>query len=140
MKHGRDGFPDSGQDIAESLSSITLMQKERYLQFLCQRYLRLEPLLLLRPWGEISIEIQAAFADRHHFLVRRELSQFGDGGFSAVPAVMGMNPNGCEKLPRIFTSDPHPFQASHHTRAGDDHPPHPGSKSAFNDLLSIRSE
>jgi hypothetical protein len=76
MKHGRDAFPGSGQNIAESLSSITLMQKERHLQFLCQRYLRLEPLLLLRPWGEISIKIQAAFADRHHFLVRREVTQF----------------------------------------------------------------
>jgi hypothetical protein len=53
---------------------------------------------------------------------------------------MGMNPSGCEKLPGIFTSDPHPFLASDHTRAGDDHPPHPGNKSAFNDLLSIRSE
>ncbi len=104
VKHGGDAFPASGQNVAESLASITLMQKERHLQFLCQRHLRLKPLLLLRPRGEISIEIQAAFADRHDLLVRREVSKFQDGGFCAVSAVMGMNPGGCEKLPGIFAA------------------------------------
>jgi hypothetical protein len=51
-----------------------------------------------------------------------------------------MNPGGREKLPGIFAGDLHPFLASHHTGADDDHPPHPSSKSAFNDLLSIRLE
>jgi hypothetical protein len=44
------------------------------------------------------------------------------------------------KAARIFPSNPHPFLASHHAGAGDDHRPHSSSKSAFNDLLSIRLE
>lgn len=140
VKHGGNAFPAGGQNLAEPPSSIAFMQKERFLQFPCERYLCLISLLLLRRRREISIEIQAAFVDRYYFLVRRKVTQLRDGGSSAVPAVMGMNPGGCEKLPGIFAGDLHPFLASPHTGAGDDHPPYPSSKSSFNNLLSIRSE
>ncbi len=56
MKHGRDCLPDCGQDFAEPPMRITLMQKERHLQFLGERNMRLEPVLLRRPRREIPIE------------------------------------------------------------------------------------
>ena len=54
VKHGGNTSSASGQNVAESLSSIAFMQKERFLQFRCERYLRLKPNISCCGRGEKS--------------------------------------------------------------------------------------
>src|ERR1039457_4932658 len=57
-----------------------------------------------------------------------------------MSAVVGMDSGGCENVPRVFASDPHPLLASCYAGARNHHSPHSSGKSPLNDFIPVCME
>ena len=64
------------------------MQKQRLAHFYREIYLRFEPFLLVGVRRVIAVEVQAAFADRHHLRMLREHAQRRNGRGIALAGVV----------------------------------------------------
>ncbi len=76
------------QDVDEAAVRVALVQKQRLADRVGQFDLRLEAVLLLRAWGEVAIEVEAALAHGYHGLVRGQLPQHCQGALAEVAGLV----------------------------------------------------
>src|SRR6185312_16219363 len=114
------------QYFGESRVRIPGVQKQRFLNVKRELDLRLEPFFLVGMRRIVAIEVEAAFADRDHARMLRELAQPRNGLLIALPRVMRMHADGRVEI-RARRCDGNGLIALRDRSPGDDDRAHPRS-------------
>ena len=89
------------QYFRKARESVARMQEQGLVQLDAKLQLRKEPLLLVRVRRIVAVEVQAAFADRHHVRLLREHAQRCNGGLVAFARVVRVDASGREHGSRV---------------------------------------